>query len=135
MTRRDLLRASAGAGLGLALARAADMVPASAAPPQGGALRVGAVADVHTMDPHYSVDWSERPVMYAIYNTLTSATPTFDIAPELARAWKISADGLSVTVSLQPNVKFHDGTACDAAAVKWNIDFILNRANNSPQFK
>ena len=135
MTRRDLLRASAGAGLGLALARAADMVPASAAPPQGGALRVGAVADVHTMDPHYSVDWSERPVMYAIYNTLTSATPTFDIAPELARAWKISADGLSVTVSLQPNVKFHDGTACDAAAVKWNIDFILNRANKSPQFK
>jgi peptide/nickel transport system substrate-binding protein len=135
ITRRDLLRASAGAGFGLALARGAGMLPAAAAAPQGAALRVGAVADVHTLDPHYSVDWSERPVMYAIYNTLTSATPTFDIAPELARAWKISADGLTVTVSLQPNVKFHDGTACDAAAVKWNIDFILNQANNSPQFK
>ncbi len=138
LTRRDLLRTSAAAGFGIALGRYAAGVPAArgaAAPQQGGTLRVGAVADVHTLDPHYSVDWSERPVMYAIYNTLVSATPTFEIAPELARSWKVSPDGLSITASLAPDVRFHDGTACDAAAVKWNIDFILNQANNSPQFK
>src|SRR5579884_2784243 len=73
LTRRDLLRTSAAVGLGVALGRYAAGAPAAcgaAAPQPGGTLRVGAVADVHTLDPHYSVDWSERPVMYALYNTL-----------------------------------------------------------------
>ena len=98
-------------------------------------LRVGWVTDAQTLDPHYSVVFSERPVMYAVYNTIVSSSPTFDIKPELARSWAISKDGLSITAQLQPNVKFHDGTDCGATAVKWNIDFMLDPANNSPQAK
>jgi peptide/nickel transport system substrate-binding protein len=136
ITRRDLLRVTAAAGLGLAVSRYAGRAEAAAATPQrGGTLRVGWVADAHTFDPHFSVDWPERPVMYAVYNTLVAASPTFDILPELGRSWKASADGLAITVELQPDVKFHDGTSCDAAAVKWNMDFILDPANNSPQRK
>ena len=71
--------------------------------------------------------------MYAVYNTIVASSPTFDIKPELARSWAVSKDGLSITAQLQPNVKFHDGTDCDAAAVKWNLDFMLDPANNSPQ--
>ena len=73
--------------------------------------------------------------MYAVYNTLVAASPTFDIVPELARSWTVSPDGLAITATLQPNVKFHDGTVCDAAAVKWNMDFMFDPSNNSPQGK
>jgi peptide/nickel transport system substrate-binding protein len=135
MTRRELLRAASGAGVAAALGRQTNAPPAAAAPSpkRGGTLRVGWVFDAHTLDPRYSVEWPERPVMYAVYNTLAAATPTFDIVPELARFWKVSADGLSIAVALQPNVRFHDGTPCDAAAVKWNMDFMLDPANNSPR--
>ena len=135
LSRRDLLRTTAAAGAAAALGRYAGPAGAAAAPQRGGTLRVGWVTDAHTLDPHFSVDWSERPVLYAVYNTVVASSPSFEIMPELARSWSASADGLSITAQLQPNVKFHDGTACDAAAVKWNLDFILNQANNSPQFK
>jgi len=137
MTRRTMLSTAAAAGIALAAGRrlGPGAAAALAAPRRGGTLRVGWVPNAHTLDPRYSVDWAERHVMYGIYNTLVAATSSFDIAPELARSWKFSPDGLAVTLQLQPNVKFHDGTACDAAAVKWNLDFILDAQNNSPQRK
>lgn len=138
LTRRALLRTTAGAAVAAALERYAGPVStaaAAAAAQRGGTLRVGWVFDAHTFDPHFSVEWPERPVMYAVYNTLVAASPTFDIVPELARSWTVSPDGLAITATLQPNVKFHDGTVCDAAAVKWNMDFMLDPSNNSPQGK
>jgi len=135
LTRRDLLRSTAAVGTAAALGRYAGPAQAAGAPQKGGTLRIGWISDGTTLDPHYSVRFPERPVMYSVYNTLVSSSPTFDIKPELARSWAISNDGVSITVQLQPNVKFHDGTNCDAAAVKWNVDFMLDPANNSPQMK
>jgi len=136
MTRRGLLRTAAGAGVAVALGRSVREITGAegAAPPQrGGSLRVGWIPNAHTLDPHFSVDFAERHVMYAVYNTMVAVGPTFEIKPELARSWKIGADGTTVTFELQPSTKFHDGTACDAAAIKWNMDFVLDAANNSPQ--
>src|SRR5262249_56844483 len=38
-----------------------------------------------------------------------------------------------IVMHLRDGVKFHDGTAFDAAAVKWNIDRRLDPAAKSPQ--
>jgi peptide/nickel transport system substrate-binding protein len=137
MTRRAMLSGAGAAGLSIGLGAYLGECTAARAmtPRRGGTLRVGWIPNAHTLDPHYSVDWAERHVMYGVYNTLVAATHTFDIAPELARSWEVSSDGLAVTLHLQPDVRFHDGTACDAAAVKWNLDFILDAQNNSPQRK
>jgi len=136
MRRREFLRTTAAAAAGYALTNGAAFHGAEAAsvtPQRGGTLRVGWIPNAHTLDPHYSVDFAERHVMYAVYNTLVAVNPSFEIVPELARTWKIEPNGKIITFQLQPGVKFHDGTACDAAAVKWNMDFILDAANNSPQ--
>ncbi|HYM92269.1 MAG TPA: ABC transporter substrate-binding protein, partial [bacterium] len=136
MTRRGLLRTTVAAGAALALDKYAGAIPAAEgapSPQRGGTLRVGWIPNAHTLDPHYSVDFAERHVMYAVYNTLVAVSPTFEIMPELARSWKIGPDGKAITFELQPNVKFHDGTPCDAAAVKWNMDFIVDAQNTSPQ--
>ena len=137
MRRREFLRTTAAAAAGYALARGGALRGAEAAPaPQrGGTLRVGWIPNAHTLDPHYSVDFAERHVMYAVYNTLVAVNPSFEIVPELARSWKIEPNGKVITFQLQPGVRFHDGTACDAAAVKWNMDFILAPANSSPMGK
>ncbi len=112
-------RTAAAAGLTAVLGRYARGIPGAeaAAPQRGGTLRVGWIPNAHTLDPHYSVDFAERHVMYAVYNTMVAVSPTFEIRPELARSWKIAPDGKTITFELVPNVKFHDGTACDAAAI------------------
>jgi peptide/nickel transport system substrate-binding protein len=58
----------------------------------------------------------------AIYSQLFRLSPTGEIDPELATGYQISADGMTVTLSLRQGVKFQDGTAFDAAAVAWNIN-------------
>ena len=56
----------------------------------------------------------------------------FNIVPDLATSWDVGGDGKTITFHLRPNVKFHDGTDCDAAAVKWNFDRILDDKVNAP---
>jgi peptide/nickel transport system substrate-binding protein len=131
LTRRN---DSAGLGfllLGICLlTRAALGQPA---PSQGGTLNVGLPSDTKTMDPVYSVQFTERQVLYLLFNTLVRYGPDFSIHPELAESWKVEDGGKRVTFKLRQGVQFHDGTPFDAAAVKWNIDRRLDPAVASPQ--
>jgi peptide/nickel transport system substrate-binding protein len=102
-------------------------------PTTGGTLNVGLPSDAKTMDPIYSVQFTERQVLYLIFNTLVRFGPDFSIHPELAESWKIADGGKRVTFKLRQGVQFHDGTPFDAAAVKWNIDRRLDPAVASPQ--
>ena len=48
--------------------------------------------------------------------------PALDFVPQLATGWNWSADGLTLTLKLRPGVRFQDGTALDAEAVRANLD-------------
>ena len=102
-------------------------------PVRGGTLRVGWIPDGKTLDPHFSVQFSERHVLYLIFNTLVGLDSSFKVVPELARSWQVAPDGKRVTFQLQRGVKFHDGTDFNAEVVKWNIERILDPATKSPQ--
>ena len=88
--------------------------------------------DTKSLDPHFSAQLSERYALYLIYNTLVAYDKDFNIVPDLAASWDIGDEGKSITFHLQPGAKFHDGTDCDAAAVKWNLDRVVDPAVNSP---
>ncbi|MDH3604348.1 MAG: ABC transporter substrate-binding protein, partial [Candidatus Tectomicrobia bacterium] len=45
--------------------------------------------------------------------------------------WEIVGDGAEYIFKLHENVKFHDGTDCDAEAVKWNFDDMIKRGKKS----
>jgi peptide/nickel transport system substrate-binding protein len=51
---------------------------------------------------------------------------SFTQEPGLATSWKMSPDGLTYTFTLRKGVKFHDGTAFDAEAVKFTYDRLLD---------
>lgn len=106
---------------------------AQAAPTRGGTLNVGLDNDAKTYDPIFSVQFTERYVLYLAFNTLVKYGPDFSILPELATSWQTLADGKRIVFTLQPGVTFQDGTKFDAAAVKWNIDQRMDKTVNSPQ--
>lgn len=100
---------------------------------RGGVLNVAFASDTKTLDPTFSINFSERQPLYLIYNTLLALRPDSTIGPELAEGWTLTADGRSLTLRLRSGVKFHDGTAFDAEAVKFNLDRRLDAAVASPQ--
>jgi peptide/nickel transport system substrate-binding protein len=117
----------------VALFSATVGLAAAQTPVRGGTLRVGWIADAKTLDPHFSVQFSERYVLYMVFNTLVGLDKSFSVVPELARAWQVSPDGKRVTFQLQRGVKFHDGSDFTADVVKWNIERILDAQTKSPQ--
>ncbi len=115
-----------GAVLAASAASAASAV-------RGGTLRIGWIPNAKTFDPHLSVQFAERFVLYMVFNTLVGLDREFSVVPELARSWEVSPDGKKVTFHLQRGVKFHDGTDFTAEVVKWNIERILDPQTKSPQ--
>jgi peptide/nickel transport system substrate-binding protein len=130
MLRKLMLLALLGGGL--ATTPAAAQSPATT-PKYGGTLNVGFPSDSKTFDPIFSVQATERQVLYVIYNTLVRYGTDFSIHPELAESWTVEDGGKRVVFKLRQGVKFHDGTDFNAAAVKWNIERRLDPAVNSPQ--
>lgn len=124
--RRGLMAGVAGGMLAAGTARAQS-------PTRGGALTVGLANDAKTYDPIFSVQYTERYVLYLAFDTLVKYGTNFSIKPELAESWETSADGKRIVFALRQGVKFQDGTVFDAAAVKWNIDQRLDPKVNSPQ--
>ena len=96
-------------------------------------LSVGFPSDSKTFDPTYSVQFTERQVLYVIYNTLVRYGTDFSLQPELAESWNIEDDGKRIVFKLRRGVKFHDGTDFNAEAVKWNIEHRLDKEVASPQ--
>jgi peptide/nickel transport system substrate-binding protein len=112
----------------------ATSTPATTAeePKSGGTLIYATNIDAKTLDPHFSAQFSERYMLYLIYNTIVAYDKDFNIGPDLAESWDIDDDGLGITFHLREGVTFHDGTTCDAEAVNWNLERILNPEINSP---
>ena len=54
-------------------------------------------------------------------------------SPELATSWELAPDKSYYIFRLRQNVKFHDGTDFNAAAVKWNLDRVV--ASSQPYLK
>ena len=99
---------------------------AGCTPPAANTLIYAQPEDPKTLDP-INTDIAEAVhVITNICDTLvTYDDETTDIVPALAERWETSDDGLTWTFHLRSGVKFHDGTACNAAAVKVSLDRLI----------
>ena len=119
LKRRSFLSSAAAFALVPLLPRAAMAESVALAAGRDPATLIVLVdATVGNLDPATNLEWAYglRPV----YETLTvlDGTDTLNAAPALATAWEANADASVWTFTLAPDVRFHDGTVCDAAAVK-----------------
>lgn len=85
-------------------------------------LRMPFLADMQVPDPDIMYEGEGVQVMESAYEGLVRYRPgSSEIIPSLAKSWTVSPDQLTYTFTLQPGVKFHDGTAADAEA--WTKSF------------
>lgn len=85
-------------------------------------MTIIAQARLGIYDPHDCTDANdELTILHAFYDTLVRRVGQ-GYVPHLAQSWTVSPDARVWTFHLQPNVLFHDGTACDAQAVAQSLE-------------
>jgi len=98
--------------------------PVDEGPPQdGGTLRVAVGAEIDGLYP-VEARWSLEGNLIgsSIYDTLMTFDEDRNLVPRLAESMTPNDDGTVWTITLRPNVTFHDGTPFDGEAVKANIE-------------
>jgi len=97
------------------------------APAPGGRAVFGLIAGWDHLDPHrWTGFFFAQLIMANIYDPLLVRDPkTAVLRPGLAETFEVSRDGKTLTFRLRAGVRFHDGGAADAAAVKASFDRIL----------
>ena len=96
----------------------------SGAVTRGGVLKTAQAAKWSSLDPTVSSGRAnDKFIMNQLYETLIDVDSSGKYIPGLAESWEVK-EGKTIVLKLKKNVKFHDGTEFNAAAVK----FLLERA-------
>jgi peptide/nickel transport system substrate-binding protein len=81
-------------------------------------LRVAMQADISSFDPDNNFEVAGLGAITAVYQGLVHyKTGTTEVEGLLAQSWDVSKDGTTYTFHLQPDVKFHDGSAMTSKEV------------------
>jgi len=106
--------------------------PKEAEPKTGGTVRVGIAAEPTNLDPHTGGSGAEHQFMYPVYDQLIAYDQKGQLDPSqsLAEKWEL-AEPTRVVLKLRTGVTFTDGTPLNAAAVKWNLDRIIDPATKA----
>ncbi len=155
--RRSFLARGAVAGAGVALAGAAGGMLAgcgssssssgsgasgtgshpngisSAKPKTGGSLIVGTEAEEKGFSTTLGT-FDETGVLYArtVFDPLMILDANGTPQPYLAQSVTANADYTQWTITLRPNVLFHNGTPCDANALRTNFQLFKQSALTGP---
>lgn len=134
LTRRQVLETGLRLGLatpaiGALMAAAPEASAAGSQPGRTSRLRDQSGTNTFTVvvnggtedvDPHSTYTTIGSAICYGVYEMLIryKGQSTSEYEPMLAEAWDVNPQNTTFTFKIKPNVQFHDGTPCDAAAVK-----------------
>src|SRR5262249_13326723 len=85
-------------------------------------LRIGLAEESGIFHPTLARTYVGRIVFASFCDKLFDIDEKLNVVPQLALGYETAPDGLSVTIKLRPNVKFHDGEQFDAEAAKYSLD-------------
>ena len=89
-------------------------------------LRLAGPDEVPTLDPARGYDTSSWQFEQMLFTTLLGYDAGTNLVPQLARGWEVSADHLTYTFHLRPDVRFSSGRPVVAADVKYAIERVLD---------
>jgi len=92
---------------------------------------VGLAADIAHFDVFHAIGYEAYWALGNIHSGLVQVDPQGNVIPDMATSWDIKDEGRTYIFHLHKGIQFHDGTPADAAAIKWNIEYILDPANTA----
>lgn len=108
----------------------------SLAPCARGAQRaiIGTQLEPPILDPTANPAAAISEVLYGnVYEGLVQFAADGSVLPKLALSWDVSDDGLTYVFHLKGGVRFHDGSAFDAAAARFSLNRIIAPGSVNPQ--
>lgn len=88
-----------------------------------GTLVIAENETPENLDPANATNSTVDQLLIGVYDALVQfKAGATEPAPQLAKSWTISDDGLTYTFTLRDDVVFHDGSKLTAADVKFTID-------------
>lgn len=123
------------AGLLALTITATPAVYAADTPVQGGTLTIGLGSDTPVIDPSITAFSVAALVGRNVVDSLVGQAADNSFTPWLAERWEITDNNTRYTFHLRKDVTFSDGTKLDAAAVKYNLDRILDPKTTSSYSK
>lgn len=119
----------AGAGGATQSASGTTTKPVSVQP--GGTLTWGLWDKIDSIDPATPTGSAAIEILASIVESLTLIDTDEKVYPALATKWVVEDGDKKITFTLRDDVKFHDGTALDATAVKRSWERILDPATKA----
>ena len=96
---------------------------------RGGTLVMLVQPEPPTLASYLSTSGPIGQVSSKVYEGLLEYDFNLKPVPGLAQSWNVSADGKTITFTLQKGVKFHDGQAFTSADVKFSILEVLKKVH------
>jgi peptide/nickel transport system substrate-binding protein len=95
-------------------------------------LIIAANPDYESFDPGITYEPYGSTIIHACYDNLFEFQGSLDnLVPAAAETYEISADGLTYTFSLRPNIRFVSGNPMTSADVKWSFERAINLKGNA----
>ena len=137
MKRRDFIKKSgAVAGGALALGHLPSFSAFSQeTPKRGGTLIWGHSETTQNMDMHQTGTASTSRMLQNVHDAIVTVDSNFAVIPSLAESFEQSADGLTYTFKIRPNVRFHNGKMLTSGDVKYSFDRVKNKDTGAVNFE
>jgi len=107
----------------------------NAKPKRGGSVTMGIDTEEGGFDPS-TARWDEGGFLYgrSVFDPLAIVNAAGGVEPYLAESITSNSDYTAWTITLRPNLVFHDGTPLDAAALHLNIEKQATSILTGPAF-
>jgi peptide/nickel transport system substrate-binding protein len=97
-------------------------------------VTIGMQLEPPILDPTANPAAAISEILYGnVFEGLVQFAADGSAVPKLAASWEVSDDGLSYTFHLEHGVRFHDGSAFDAAVAKFSLDRAWRPESVNPQ--
>ena len=122
------------AGFSLLLAACSGSSPSghptgSAGTATGGTVKIGIAGSPDSLNPGDGLLTEAYTLYELVYDTPINLTADGKYEPELAKSWSVAPDGVTWTLELVDNAKFHDGTPLTSADVKYSLELYRDTAD------
>ncbi len=138
MKRRGFLKGTVGvtsAGLILGNMPVFGAFAQSETPTRGGTLIWGHSETTQNLDIHQTGTASTLRLLQNVHDSIVTVDSSFNVIPSLAESFEESADGLTYTFRLLPDVQFHNGKTVTAADVKYSFERVKNPDTGAVNFE